>query len=57
MRKSRQNKKPKQNAWFLICNNFMAGHVTQNWNTIQSSLVRMYEKLVTLGLDVGLEES
>lgn len=31
-----------------LCNNFMAGHVSQNWNTVWPSLLGMYQKLYDL---------
>jgi len=31
----------------------MAVHVTQNWNTIYSSLIIMYRKLLKLGPGLG----
>lgn len=45
IRKLEQNKKASKFMSLLICNNLMAGYVSQNWNTVLPSLILMYEKL------------
>jgi hypothetical protein len=35
---------------FLICNNLMVQHIDLSWNTVEPSVVLMYQKLVGLGL-------
>ncbi len=48
--KTPQNKKASQFVSLLICNNIMAGALSQSRNTIFPSLILMYEKLQKLGL-------
>jgi hypothetical protein len=53
IRKFEQNKKASKFENLLICNNVMAGHVSQFWNTIEPSLICMYDKLSELGFHIN----
>ena len=53
IRNFEKNKKTSNSERLLICNNTMAGHVAQNWNTNYPGLIDMYLQLVELDSQFG----